>query len=90
MAIRILARRIFKVTFYIFISLGVGRTLGSPETWMNHDLSNQLGHMIYGPGEIGADNFYDLYFYISIITVFSLTTVIYIPIMALFRKIRKK
>lgn len=90
MAITTLAHRIFKFAFYILLSLGVGRTLGSPEIWMNDDLSNQIGHIIYGSGEIGADNFYDLYFYISIFTVFSITTVIYILTVALFRKIRSK
>ncbi|GDM17392.1 hypothetical protein BvCmsNSNP012_04066 [Escherichia coli] len=90
MAIATLARKTFKIAFYIAISWIVGRSLGSPETWINPEFANQLGHMIYGPGDIGADNFYDLYFYISVITIFSITSIIYILIMTLLRKKRNK
>ena len=87
---RILARRIAKVALYILLSLVVGRSIGNPETWMNHELASRIGHMLYGSGEVGADNFYDLYFYISLIVVFSITTVIYLINMKLIRKIRSK
>jgi len=85
-----LVRRIAKVIFYFVLSLVIGRTLGNPEEWMSHNCSYWLGHIIYGSGEIGADNLYDLYFYLSVITVFSITTVIYILTMKLINKIRKK
>ena len=87
---RTLARRVIKIAFYILLSLVVGRTLGNPETWMNHELASQIGHIVYGPGEVGADNFYDLYFYISVIVVFSITTVLYLLTMMLIRKIWRK
>lgn len=87
---RTLARRIAKVALYILLSLVVGRTLGNPEIWMSHELASRIGHIFYGPGEIGADNFYDLYFYISVIVVFSITTVIYLITMKLIKKIRNK
>ncbi|GAA3614172.1 hypothetical protein [Gibbsiella quercinecans] len=90
MAITTLVRRISKVTLYLLLSLVVARSLGNPEVWFDHDLAVRIGHMIYGAGEIGADNFYDLYFYISVITVFPTTTVIYILSMKLVKKIRKK
>jgi len=67
-----------------------GRSIGSPERWMNNDFSNQLGHLLYGPGEIGADNFYDLYTYVSIITTFSVTTLIYYLTMKLIKNIRSR
>lgn len=88
MAITTLARKIFKVIFYLALSLVVGRTLGSPEIWFDHKLATHIAHFFYGEGEIGADNFYELYFYISVITVFSITTAIYILTMKLLRKIR--
>lgn len=88
MAIPTLARRLSKVTLYILLSLAVGRSIGNPEKWMDHELTHRIGHLLYGPGEIGADNFYDLYFYISVITVFSITTVIYVLAMMLLKKIR--
>ncbi|HAT1616891.1 TPA: hypothetical protein I8Y09_003624 [Raoultella ornithinolytica] len=87
---RVLARSVVKVAFYILLSLVVGRTLGNPETWMSHELASQIGHIVYGPGEVGADNFYDLYFYISVIVVFSITTILYFLTMMLLRKIRSK
>lgn len=88
MAITTLARKIAKVIFYFALSLVVGRTLGSPEIWLDHRWATRIAHFFYGEGEIGADNFYDLYFYISVISVFSITTAIYILTMNLLRKIR--
>ncbi len=83
-----LVRRALKIAYFLMLSVCVGRTLGSPEIWMNYNVTRWIGHLLYGPGEIGADNFYDLYFYISILTVFPITTVIYILTMKLIKKIR--
>lgn len=89
MAIRTFVRRTIKAIFYFGVSLIIGRALGSPEFWFDHDLATRIARLIYGDVEIGADNFYDLYFYISVIFVFSITTVIYILTMKLLRKIRR-
>lgn len=89
MALKIVARNLSKVIFYIFLSLVVGRTIGSPETWVDRDVATRIAHVIYGPGEIGADNYYDLYTYFSIIVVFSITTAIYILTMILIRRITR-
>jgi len=83
-------QKVIKLSFYIFLSLITGRSVGNPETWMSDSLASQLGHLFYGPGEIGADNFYDLYTYVFIITVFSITTMIYCLTMKLIKKIRSK
>jgi len=85
----LIVRRIGKITFYFVLSLIIARTLGGPEHWFSHDLISRVGHIIYGPGEIGAVNFYDLYFYISVIMVFSFIILNYILAMKLFNKIRK-
>ncbi|KAA5933446.1 hypothetical protein F3I27_15875 [Pantoea sp. Bo_2] len=90
MVIKTLAHKFLKIAYYIIVSLIVARTLGNPEIWMNDDLTNQLGHLLHGPGEIGADNFYDMYFYISLITVFPITTLIYYLTMKLIKKLRSK
>jgi hypothetical protein len=82
----LLARKITKIIFYFVTSLIVGRTLGSPEIWFSHDLATRIAKLLYGDGDIGADNFYDLYFSLSVITVFSITTVIYMLTMKLIRK----
>lgn len=88
MAITTFVRRTSKVIFYFAISLITGRIIGSPEIWLDHNLATRIAKFIYGDGEVGADNFYDLYFYISVICVFSITTVIYISTMKLLQKIR--
>ncbi len=85
-----LARRFFKIAYYVSLSLILARKIGNPEIWMNDDLTNKLGHLLYGPGEIGADNFYDLYFYISVMTVFPLTTLIYCLTLKLIKIFRRK
>lgn len=89
MIIRKLALRASKVSIFFALSLIVGRTLGSPELWFDHELATRIAKFIYGDGEIGADNFYDLYFYISFLSVFSVTTVNYILTMKLIQKIRR-
>ncbi|MBM7343706.1 hypothetical protein [Pantoea coffeiphila] len=83
-----LARRIVKVLFYIVLSLIIARTLGTPENWLSDKFYSWLGHLIYGSGEIGADNYYDLYFYVSVITVFSITTLVYFISVKLIKTIR--
>ena len=83
-----LARRIVKVLFYIVLSLIIARTLGTPENWLSENFYSWLGHLIYGPGEIGADNYYDLYFYVSVITVFSITTLVYFISVKLIKTIK--
>ena len=90
MTITTLARKIAKVIFYILLSLVIARTLGAPENWISDNFYSGFGHLIYGSGEIGADNYYELYFYVSVITVFSITTVIYLFTMKLIKKIRNK
>lgn len=90
MVIQVLARRFLKIAYYIVVSLIIARTLGNPEVWLSDDLADQIGHILYGSGEIGADNFYDLYFYVSVMTVFPITTLIYFFTMKLINKIRSK
>lgn len=89
MAITTRARRIAKVIFYILLSLVIARILGAPENWISDKFYSWLGHLIYGSREIGADNYYDLYFYVSVITVFSITTLIYLFTMKLINKLKK-
>ncbi|BDH47695.1 hypothetical protein TUM12370_37390 [Salmonella enterica subsp. enterica serovar Choleraesuis] len=87
---QIIARRVAKITLYILLSLVVGRTIGPPEIWLDHDLATRLALIIYGPGDIGCENFDDFYFYVSVITIFSITTVSYILTIKLIRKIRSR
>ncbi|PKH26767.1 hypothetical protein CIG19_02945 [Enterobacterales bacterium CwR94] len=88
-AITKVVRRISKTLFFILTSVIVARLTGSPERWFNHDLAVRMATFFYGNGEIGADNFYTLYFYVSVATVFTLTAIIYVSTMTLIRIKRK-
>ena len=61
--------------------------MGDPEVWFNDDVATRIGHVIYGPGEIGADNFYNLYLYIHITAILPVVILFYIITMKLMRKV---
>ncbi len=90
MAITTLVRRLSKIIYFIILFFIIGRSTGDPELWFNDDMATCIGHVIYGPGEIGADNFYDLYFYIHIIAILPVTLLIYVITLKLIKKLRKK
>lgn len=90
MAITTLVRRLSKIIYFIILFVITGRSTGDPELWFNDDMATRIGHVIYGPGEIGADNFYDLYFYIHITAILPVTLLIYVMTMKLIKKLRKK
>lgn len=89
-----LAERIGVATskFFYFIVLFVvtGRFLGDPEMWFDDELATAIGHAIYGPEEIGADNYYDLYLYLHVATIFPISIFIYVMTMKLINAIRRK
>ncbi|WP_347113226.1 hypothetical protein AAHB66_13070 [Leclercia sp. S52] len=90
MAITTFVRKISKVIYFITLFIVVGRLIGDPELWFNDGLATRIGHFIYGPDEIGADNFYDLYLYIHIITILPGAIFIYAMTMKLIKKLRSK
>lgn len=85
---RTLARRTRKTVLFIIIMFTVALTLGKPEIYINHNLASKLALFI--SGDINAESIYDAYFYIDISSVFIITIVIYIIVMNLTYKIRKK
>lgn len=85
-----LARRLAKVALFLLLLLGVGRTMGEPYNWLNHNFVLKVGSLIYGPGEIGAEAIDDTYFYLDFITAMIITTAIYLITMKLINKIRSK
>lgn len=90
MTIKTFVRRIIKTIYFITLFVVVGRMIGDPELWINDNMATHIGHIIYGPDEIGADNFYDLYFYIHIITILPIVIFIYVITMKLLKKLRSK
>lgn len=92
MAIPTLARkwaeRLLKTAFFLLIGMVVGRMLGDPEIYINHGLASLVCNFLYG--DVNAETIYDTYFYLDVLTVFAITTAIYLVTMTLIRKIRSK
>lgn len=87
---RTLVRRFIKVIFYLILMVVIGRTLGPSEIWLDRAWALRLGIALYGPGEVGADNFYDLYFYIDVLSNLIITTPIYLITMKLISRVRSR
>ncbi|ECR8695628.1 hypothetical protein NUZ30_004417 [Salmonella enterica] len=66
----------------------VARILGNPENYINHTLASRLALFI--SGDVNAESIYDAYFYIDFSSVLIIATGIYIVVMKLINKIRKK
>ncbi|EAR2923220.1 hypothetical protein EI696_08915 [Salmonella enterica] len=66
----------------------VARILGNPEIYINHTLASRLALFI--SGDVNAESIYDAYFYIDFSSVLIIATEIYIVVMKLINKIRKK
>lgn len=87
---RTLARRLAKVVYFLLILLGIGRSLGDPYLWVNHQFGYWMVHLFYGNEDAGVENIGDIFFYIAFITEITAATVIYLVTMKLIRKIRNK
>ena len=87
---RTLARRLAKVAYFPLILFVIGRSLGDPYLWVNHDLGYWVVHLFYGNEDAGVENIEDVFFYIAFITEIAATTAIYLITMKLIRKIRRK
>lgn len=85
---RTLARRLLKIAFFVLVMFAVARALGSQETYINHKIGTWVAQTI--SGDVNAESMYDAYFYIDVICVAVITTVIYLITMKLIRKIRSK
>src|SRR5471030_2671285 len=83
-------RRVLKVAFFILLLIIVGRCMVDPFYWLNYDFVLNVGHLMYGIGEVGAENIDDTYFYIDFIISITTTTAIYLLMVILIKKIRSK
>lgn len=90
MAIRTLALKTSKFFYFIALFVVIGRFIGDPEMWFDNELATAIGHAIYGPDEIGADNYDDLYLYIHVATIFPVSIFIYVMTMKLINLLRRK
>lgn len=90
MAIPTLARkwglRLLKIVLFLLTGIVVGRALGNPEVYINHEFASKLCNFLHG--DINAETMYDTYFYIDFTTVVFTTGVIYFLTLKLIRKIK--
>ncbi|MBU9813150.1 hypothetical protein J1781_20775 [Rahnella sp. C60] len=82
--------KLFKLFFFILISAVVGRALGDPYCWLSYEFVLEIGCLIHGAGELGAENIDDTYFYIDLVIVMGITAIIYLLTMKFIRKIRRE
>ncbi|MRS15027.1 hypothetical protein GJV06_09055 [Enterobacteriaceae bacterium RIT691] len=80
--------RLFKVALFLLIGMGVGRALGNPEIYVNHEFASTVCNFIYG--DVNAETSYDTYFYIDVLTVVSITTAFYLIFIILIRTAKSK
>jgi hypothetical protein len=80
-------RRLLKTVFFILLSIAVGRLLGTPEKWINDGLADKVAFFLYG--DVNIETLYDTWFYLSVITVLSITTLLYIFIMTSVKAIKR-
>ncbi|EOE3283852.1 hypothetical protein ACYJGC_003901 [Klebsiella pneumoniae] len=88
MALTSLARKISKIIYFILLFLVLGRTLPRPEIYFDYDIARDVCHFLFG--SVNADTMYDTFFYISLIIVIFLSTVLYIITLKLISTIRSK
>lgn len=88
--VRTLARRLAKVVYFFLLLLCIGRSLGDPYLWINHDLGYWVVHLFYGNEDAGVENIEDIFFYIAFITEIATVTVIYLATMYSINKIRRR
>ena len=88
MALTSLARKISKIIYFILLFLVLGRALPRPEIYLDYDISRDVCHFLFG--SVNADTMYDTFFYISLIIVIFLSTVLYIMTLKLISTIRSK
>lgn len=88
MALITLARKISKIIYFILLFLVLGRALPRPEIYLDYDIARDTCHFLFG--SVNADTMYDTFFYISLIIVICLSTVLYIITLKLISTIRSK
>jgi len=70
--------------------LVIGRSLGDPYLWVNHDVGYGIVHLFYGDNDAGVENIEDIFFLIAFLIEIAAATAIYLITMKLIRKIRSK
>jgi len=82
--------RLLNVFLFLAIFIAVGRTLGDPYNWVNDALADKLANLIYGYGNVGGEEIDDVYFYIDVVSVVAIATVLYLIVVKLIRILRNR
>lgn len=82
--------RLLNVLLYLAIFVAVGRTLGDPYNWVNDALADKLANLIYGYGNVGGEEIDDVYFYIDVVLVAAIATVLFLIVVKLIRILRNR
>lgn len=82
--------RLLKFILFITLFVLIGKTLGNPYKWVPESLADKVSNLLCGYGNVGGEEIDNAYFYIDIITVFILTTAIYILTVKLINFTRSK
>ncbi len=82
------AIRLLNVLLFLAIFIAVGRTLGDPCNWVNDALADKLADLIYGYGNVGGEEIDDVYFYIDVVSVVAIATVLYLIVVKLIKRLR--
>lgn len=85
---QVLALRIAKCVFFILITLVVGRSIGCADTYISQDFAHKVA--VFISGESNIETLYDAYFYIDFSIVMSSSTAVYLTIMKLIKKTKRK
>jgi len=84
------AIRLLNVLLFLAIFVAVGRTLGDPYNWVNGALADKLANLIYGYGNVGGEEIDDVYFYIDVVSVVAIATVLNLIVVKLIRRLRNR
>lgn len=82
------AFRVSKIFGFIIIMLVVVRAMPEPENYIDYEFASRLCDFIYG--DKNAETMFDTYTDTGMLIILTITTVIYILTMKLFKKIMSK
>ncbi|WP_312454284.1 hypothetical protein [Pseudescherichia sp.] len=83
---RTIVLKISKLIFFIVIFLVVGKCMGDPYIYINHDIASSLAQFL--SGDVNAESLYDAYFYIDVASVIVITVAIYNAGLFIYKKFR--
>lgn len=87
MAIITLIHKIIKFIYFLLLFVILARVIPRPEYYLSYEVERRINNLIFDG--VNADTMYDTFFYITLMTVLSLSGVLYIATIKLFKIIRR-